>query len=88
MQVGVGIGQVRPDFDRSEPGLQNFLQAWPMAFHRPYLAWPGLTYLKVWPDLEAYFQAYFILKSLNIQLCLLLNRPPYSLFHRKSCLLL
>ena len=42
-----------------------------------HFSWPGLSYLKVWPSLKAYFQIYFILRSSNSSFDLLnrLNKP-------------
>ncbi|KEH15944.1 hypothetical protein MTR_0422s0040 [Medicago truncatula] len=66
--LGVGIGQVRPGFDRPEPGL------WPIIGR---FSWPGLTYLKAWTGLKAYLQTYFILRSSKSSFGLLnkLNMP-------------
>jgi len=66
----------RPGFDRPEPGLWIFFQAWawPMAFHRPiFLAWPGLFKSLAWP--ASLFTGLLHINLLKIQFCLLLNRP-------------
>ncbi len=39
-------------FFKPEPGLWPFIGLF---------FWPGLAYLKAWPGLQAYLQAYFIL---------------------------
>jgi len=56
LQIGMGIGQAQAlayeFFFKPEPGLWLFIGLF---------FWPGLTYLKAWPGLQAYLQAYFIL---------------------------
>ena len=53
-QALIGLSLTYEIFSKPKPGLWPFIGLF---------FWPGLTYLKVWYGLEAYVQAYFILKS-------------------------
>ena len=65
-QALIGLSLTYEVFCKPESGIWPFIDIF---------YWPGLAYLKVCPDLEAYLRTYFILKSLNIQFCLLFNMP-------------
>ena len=53
-QALIGLSLAYEIFSKPKPGLWPFIGLF---------FWHGLTYLKAWPGVEAYVQAYFILKS-------------------------
>jgi len=76
-QALIGLSLAYENFSKPKSGLRPFIGLF---------FWPGLAYLKACTGLKTYLQAYFILKSLNTQFYLFLNRlnRPQSLFNYKA----